>query len=219
MADSSVRLEVKPRQAEVFVDGYYAGIVDDFDGTFQRLRLPPGEHEIVLYLEGYRTVHQTLYLTADNTFKLKYTMEKLGPGEQPEPRPQPPAPPPGASEPPQFQPYPPTPPYNPGGRPPPQPPQPPLSPQPPQPGGASRGVPSGYGSLAIRVQPGDADVLIDGERWSAPEGQERLVIEVPEGRHTIEIRKPGYRSYITDLDVRRGETTPLNVSLRSQEEQ
>ena len=35
---------------------YYAGIVDDFDGFFQRLTLPPGQHDITLYLEGYRTI-------------------------------------------------------------------------------------------------------------------------------------------------------------------
>ena len=54
--DASVRLDVKPKEAEVYVDGYYAGMVDDFDGTFQRLRVEPGEHEIELWLDGYRTV-------------------------------------------------------------------------------------------------------------------------------------------------------------------
>ena len=53
--DASVRLDVKPKEAEVYVDGYYAGVVDDFDGTFQRLRVEPGEHEIELWLDGYRT--------------------------------------------------------------------------------------------------------------------------------------------------------------------
>src|SRR5262249_38516147 len=94
-AVADVRLEVKPKEAEVYVDNFYAGIVDDFDGVFQRLHAPPGEHEITLYLEGYRTVRQRVYLSADNTFKIKYTMERLAAGEQPEPRPQPPAPPPG----------------------------------------------------------------------------------------------------------------------------
>src|SRR5262245_7934286 len=41
-----VRLQVRPREAQVFVDGYYAGIVDDFDGIFQRLTLTVGPHEI-----------------------------------------------------------------------------------------------------------------------------------------------------------------------------
>jgi len=42
-ADASVRLDVSPRDAEVYVDGYYAGVVDDFDGILQRLRVEPGQ--------------------------------------------------------------------------------------------------------------------------------------------------------------------------------
>jgi len=94
--EASVRLEVKPKEAEVFVDGYYAGVVDDFDGVFQRLPVYPGEHEIELYLDGYRAVKQKVYTAAGRTFKLKYEMTKLGAGEQAEPRPEPPNPPPTA---------------------------------------------------------------------------------------------------------------------------
>ena len=36
--DGSLRLKVKPREASVYVDGYFAGRVDDFDGMFQRLQ-------------------------------------------------------------------------------------------------------------------------------------------------------------------------------------
>jgi hypothetical protein len=216
---ASVRLEVKPKEAEVYVDGYYAGIVDDFDGTFQRLHVAPGEHEIELYFDGYRTTRQHVYLTPDNTFKIKYTMERLAAGEQAEPRPQPTAQPqmapPGAPLPGQVgQPpmYPP-PPRGPMGRRAPVPQQPPPPPNEPRGGQASA-----YGTIAVRVQPTDADVLIDGEKWRGPAGQERLVIDVAEGRHTIEIQKAGYRTYVTDVDVRRGETTPVNVSLRSQDQ-
>jgi len=212
---ASLRLDVKPHEAEVYVDGYYSGIVDDFDGAFQRLHLRPGEHELTLYLDGYRTVHQKIYLTPNNTFKVKYTMEPLAAGEQAEARPQPPNPPPAeaASQAPMY-----PPPMR--GRRAPQGPPPglPAPPPPPVPGNAPRAESSAYGSLAIRVQPGDADVLIDGEVWRSPSGQERLVVEVAEGPHTIEIRKAGYRSYVANVGVRRGETTPVNVSLRSQEE-
>ena len=90
---------------------------------------------------------------------------------------------------------------------------------PPMPGPPPRAESSAYGSIAVRVQPGDAEVLIDGEEWRASGGQDRLVVEVPEGPHRIEIRKPGYRGYMADVQVRRGETTRINVSLRSQEEQ
>jgi hypothetical protein len=39
------------------------------------------------------------------------------------------------------------------------------------------------------------------------------MVEVAEGSHTVEIRKPGFRPTYA-VDVRRGQTTPLNVSLR-----
>ncbi len=41
-----LRLKVKPRDAQVFVDGYYVGIVDHFDGFAQRLKLEEGTHRI-----------------------------------------------------------------------------------------------------------------------------------------------------------------------------
>jgi hypothetical protein len=41
-----VKLKVKPRDAEVYVDGYFAGHVDDFDGTFQSLKLDSGGYRI-----------------------------------------------------------------------------------------------------------------------------------------------------------------------------
>ena len=74
-----------------------------------------------------------------------------------------------------------------------------------------------YGTLAIKVQPGDAEVSIDGEPWRGPGGQDRLTVEVAEGSHTVEIRKAGFRTYVTQIDVRRGQTTPLNVSLRGEQ--
>lgn len=45
-AYGSLRIVDAPRDAQVFVDGYYAGIVDDYDGVFQHLNLEPGVHRI-----------------------------------------------------------------------------------------------------------------------------------------------------------------------------
>ena len=42
---AQIRCLVTPREASVYVDGFYAGIVDDFDGLFQRLPVTPGGHE------------------------------------------------------------------------------------------------------------------------------------------------------------------------------
>jgi hypothetical protein len=195
---ASVRVLVKPKQARVYVDGYYAGIVDDFDGFSQHLRARPGAHTITLYLEGYHTVTQQLMLAPSSTYKLRYTMAKLAAGETSDPPPAPPAPPAVAGPPPAPR-FPPS-----AGLPPRMPPPPPSS---------TPVQSSTFGTLVIRAQPGGADILIDGDRWSGPEGDERLLLQVSEGTHHIEVRKTGYRPFAADVPIRRGETTPLNVSL------
>jgi hypothetical protein len=48
-----LRLKVRPRDAQVFIDGYYAGRVDDFDGVFQSLRLEDGDYQVEIVLPGY----------------------------------------------------------------------------------------------------------------------------------------------------------------------
>ncbi len=48
-----LRLKVRPRSAEVYVDGYYVGIVNEFDGLFQRLRIEEGPHTVELRHPGY----------------------------------------------------------------------------------------------------------------------------------------------------------------------
>jgi hypothetical protein len=48
-----LRLQVKPEDAEVYIDGYYAGNVDDFDGTFQALRLEEGQYQVEVVAPGY----------------------------------------------------------------------------------------------------------------------------------------------------------------------
>jgi hypothetical protein len=51
-----IRLQVRPRHAEVYVDGYYAGRVDDFDGFLQALRIEEGPHTIEIVAPGYETL-------------------------------------------------------------------------------------------------------------------------------------------------------------------
>jgi hypothetical protein len=48
-----IRIQGASRGAQVYVDGYYAGIVDDFDGAFQRLSLEEGPHTIELRAPGF----------------------------------------------------------------------------------------------------------------------------------------------------------------------
>jgi quercetin dioxygenase-like cupin family protein len=66
---------------------------------------------------------------------------------------------------------------------------------------------------AYVVVEGEADVFVDGERWPAGSGQERLLVQLAPGRHHVEVRKSGYRGYLTEVTVSSGETLPLNVAL------
>jgi hypothetical protein len=52
----SIRLNVEPVRGDVYVDGYFAGVVDDFDGHFQHLDLTAGPHHIEIIAPGYETL-------------------------------------------------------------------------------------------------------------------------------------------------------------------
>ena len=207
--DSSIRLEVEPREAEVYVDGYYAGIVDEFDGVFQRLRVTPGQHEIVIYREGYRSLRQQVLASPYGSRKISEKLERLPAAEPNEPKPVPAERPTAPPEPPDNQPFPPR---GQTGRPPgaPAPPTPPRGSGPTHP---SPRTGNAMGSVVIRVQPQDADIFIDGEPWTLGADDERLVVQLSDGRHRLEVRKRGYRPVSLDIDVLRGETVPVNVSL------
>jgi len=47
----SLRIVDAPHDARVFVDGYYAGVVDQYDGVFQHLNLEPGPHRIEIEVD------------------------------------------------------------------------------------------------------------------------------------------------------------------------
>ena len=71
---------MKPRDAEVLVDGYYVGIVDEFDGAFQQLRIEEGPHVIQIRKEGFRTLEFKVRVLIDHTITLH---GELQPGELP----------------------------------------------------------------------------------------------------------------------------------------
>jgi hypothetical protein len=185
VADSSMRLQVKPRDTVVFVDGYYAGVADDFDGTFQRLHIDAGQHRIQLFLPGHRLYAQDLYLQPGNTFTMRHTMEPLAPGE---PEPERPT---GSPQAPRLPPGPPSPPRDPA---------------------TSRSPStSSFGTLAVHVQPDEGLVIIDGERWNG--SGDAIEVRLAPGAHTVEVRKAGFRGYLTEVTVRGGEVTRLNIAL------
>lgn len=196
----SARIRVFPTSAEVYVDGFLAGLVDDFDGVFQRLNVAPGEHELTFYLAGYRSLTHRVLFQPGRTLDIRDDLEPLPPGAPPDPRPTAsaplPAPPPGSPDP--------------NG--------PPPFARGPRERGARAPVDElasahGFGTLAIRIQPADAAIFIDGEEWSAPEGRGPVLIELAEGTHHLEVRRAGRTVYERTIEVRAGRTLPLNVSV------
>ena len=183
----SARLLITPRNAQVYVDGQFLGLVDEFDGSLQRLHVPIGEHELQVYLEGYRTLTQKVLFTRGTTLRIESALQPLAPGEPSEPKPAPKAATLRADP---YQRQAPAPPHRTGER-------------------------AESGTLSLRVNPPDAAILIDGEAWERPQGESRFTIDLPEGTHQVEIQKQGYRGYTRSVDIQRGQTLPLNVSLTS----
>lgn len=206
----SVRVIVEPNKTKVYVDEYYAGTADDFDGIFQRLNLRPGRHDITLKLEGYETHKVKLYVPLDHTLKIKHKMARGAADvvsestvgdpadeeryarrradeydrERPEADDR----------------------YEPRDR-------------------ADDGAPRAddqrddswpaareRGTLRLDVSPADASIYVDGMFRGT--GQDLRRLNLPPGRHRLEVVRPGYRTLERDVEVRAGETEQVDVELQ-----
>ena len=176
-----LRLKATPDDAAVYVDGFYAGLVDDFDGVFQGLPLPPGGHRLRIYRPGYRSQSPNIYLGVGSTFTLRAALEPIGPGEQSEFPPaadRVPSPPPGSFRVPVV--------------------RWPSSTTAASLGGRAVRAPMGW--LDVRVLPSGAAVTIDGERWLTSD-PEHVVVDLPEGTHRVTIVAPGFVSADFDVEI------------------
>ena len=70
-------MRVTTRDAQVFVDGYYAGIVDDFDGILQSLRLESGGYHIELRLPGYESETFDVYVAPGRKVTYRAELRRL----------------------------------------------------------------------------------------------------------------------------------------------
>lgn len=78
---ANVRIDVTPTDAEVYVDRYYAGVVDEYDGIFQRLVLRPGAHLLEIRKAGYRTLVAELNLYPGESITYRRVMEPATDGD------------------------------------------------------------------------------------------------------------------------------------------
>jgi hypothetical protein len=69
-----LRITGAPRDAQVFADGYYVGIVNDFDGVFQHLNLEPGPHHIEVAEPGFEPIAFDVDIRSGQTITFRADM-------------------------------------------------------------------------------------------------------------------------------------------------
>ena len=87
-----------------------------------------------------------------------------------------------------------------------------LPPPPAGRGDGRVGDAEGFGTLVLHVQPREAEVSIDGQRWLTS-GDGEFEIQLPAGRHRIEVELDGFQRFTSEVDVRDDGPTPVNISL------
>ena len=196
----SLRLKVKPRDAEVLVDGYFVGRVDEFDGSFQSLRLEPGGKHIEIRSPGFASLSFDVRILPGRKTTYEANMQAGDPGPPPTP-----TPPPSATRPPARSPR--------SG----------VAVDPPS-TDRGQGPPPGYdqappsiGGVRLKVQPRNAQVFVDGFFVGTVDdfdGGRGLPLE--SGPQRLEIRADGYEPM--EIQVRilpnetityEGELTPM----------
>jgi hypothetical protein len=188
---------VEPEQTRVFVDGYYAGTVDDFDGMFQRLYIAPGRHDIAFKLEGYRTHRVMVYATDDNTIKIRHDMQRGTGDETVEDMSG------GRTEPP----------YRMSEGPDPRDRERERAPYDDRRGRDAREPRDARdgGALRLDVRPDDASVYVDGEFYGS--ARRAGIINLAPGRHRVEVVRPGHRTVERDVEIQPGRTETLAIDL------
>ncbi len=186
----AVRLLVEPEETKVLVDGYYAGEVDDFDGIFQRLQVAPGRHEITLKLQGYQTHRVKVYVPPDETLKIHHHMVRGAESVVTEESLVRPWDEERALRRERYS---------------------QRRDRDDEAEDAEEADDEATGTVSLDVEPRDASVYVDGEFRGA--GREVRRLELPAGRHRIEIVRPGYRTAERDVEVKSGGSEDLEVHL------
>jgi hypothetical protein len=71
-----LRLRVEPNDAEVYVDGSFAGIVADFNGAFHHLTLTAGPHRIEIRAPGYQPIVFDVAIQSRHTTQYRGALQR-----------------------------------------------------------------------------------------------------------------------------------------------
>ncbi|MEW6366724.1 MAG: PEGA domain-containing protein [Acidobacteriota bacterium] len=203
-----IRCEVKPKETSVLVDGYYAGVVDDFDGFFQRLRVTPGKHTITFRHPGFQPYSISLYAVQGQDLHVKYAMvagedrmaedqrlRQSGGTGQVVPREQAPGmQPPESQQPSQYRP-------------------PETAPTTPAPQAPVERKIAGQGLVQLNVNPPGASVYVDGNFWGVVQEAGEVEFRLSVGTHRVDVVKPGYQASHQEISVTEDRETVLTIAL------
>jgi hypothetical protein len=73
----NLKLKVKPRSAKVYVDGYFVGYVDQFDGAFQKLALNTGRHKVEVKADGFETAEFDVLINPEQTVTFQGELKRI----------------------------------------------------------------------------------------------------------------------------------------------
>ncbi|MGH9867707.1 MAG: PEGA domain-containing protein [Candidatus Polarisedimenticolia bacterium] len=183
--------DVSPEKAQVYVDGKYMGVADNFDGYPGFLALKAGEHTISFKSPGRQTVSQTVDVPGGAMLNFDFNMAKPGKGEKPPAQEEELIAPASSG-------------YQNG-----------------QKGAQvemAAGEPADQqspASLKIEVSPPDASVYIDGEFMGTGSALSRLhgSLRLDSGRHIVEVARPGYKTISREVKLGPGERSSLEIVL------
>lgn len=193
----AVQLKVSPKKTDVYVDGQYVGRSGKFDGFPGYLWLERGEHSLVLYKEGFRTLEERIEVRRGMITEVRIEME-VGEAIAPEElyrerRPAAPAPAPEPRE----------------------------RATPPRRDRAGEApdrildLQSDGGQVRLAIEPPDATVYLDGRFLGTGADLARLHdgLLVDAGQHTLDVLHPGYQPQRLSFRVEAGEALEVRVTL------
>jgi PEGA domain-containing protein len=73
---STLKLNVEPGRAAVFLDGKFVGHASEFGGSFHSMLISPGKHQVKVELPGYRTFETEVNLLAGQKSEVKTELVK-----------------------------------------------------------------------------------------------------------------------------------------------
>jgi PEGA domain-containing protein len=74
-----LRIDVPQRDAEVYVDGYFVGTVDNFDGRLQQANLEAGPHQIEIRSPEFEPIQFNVNIEAGRTITYRGAMRPVQP--------------------------------------------------------------------------------------------------------------------------------------------